>query len=123
MSDKEFEEVKEQLRRIQKSISDSSPPDFRPRPGAGAYPASPVDFERKPAKVTPKGRGRPQTRRQREKEIENDLAKYNVNTRSLGDLINRLAQSRGLSPGYLDRHFKKFIRKTIARMKEATKNN
>jgi len=94
----------------------------RPRPGAGAYPALPMDIKKqRPTSQAPKRRGRPKTRPVSEKEIENALLKLNVKKLSLNHIMLRLETMTGLGFVNLDRNFKDFIRERVKTLKTQAK--
>ena len=93
-----------------------------PRPGAGSYPALPIEPAELKLQKTKGKRGAPIKREISLKQIEKVLSRYDVSTRSLGYLLDRIAESTPLKYKNLDRNFKKDIRKIIARMKGDAKN-
>lgn len=120
--EKKFNEFVESIGLVEEldKLARRFPP--RPRPGAGAYPALPIEPIESKLPKTKKRKGAPTKRPDSLKQIEEVLARYDVTTRSLRYLMDRIAESTGLTYVNLDRNFKKDIRKIIARMKAGVKN-
>jgi hypothetical protein len=90
MSDKEFNEWLEST---------------RPRPGAGDYPALPIDLNPKSAKRKGK-RGRPRTHDENVKRIETVISRPGVRNLDYWGMISFAAKELDMDVGNLNRHYK-----------------
>jgi hypothetical protein len=109
MSDKEFDEW---LR------------STRPRPGAGSYPAVPIEipaliFDESVESKQKRGRGRPKGDKEKsEQKIKMILAGHDFTKKiSLYSLWPEIDKKMGYQPGSAERNHKEFIKKTIDEMR------